>query len=69
MDLKDKRVKHVRRPKKSPAEKRRRQAVQKKRLIGLGVPAEKVAKMQSDVVRTMLRHPARIKAPVDAVAV
>jgi len=56
------RVKHVRRPKKSPAEKRRRQAVQKKRLVGLGVPAADVAKMQPDVVRTMLRRPAKIKA-------
>jgi hypothetical protein len=63
MELKDKLVKHVRRPKKSPAEKRRRQAVQKKRLVGLGVPAEKVAKMQPGVVRTMLRHPAKIKVP------
>ena len=31
------RVKHVRRPKKSPAERARRQKAQKKRLVALGV--------------------------------
>ena len=35
-----KRDKHVRRPKKSVAERARRQKVQKKRLVALGVPHE-----------------------------
>ncbi len=58
----DKRVKHVRRPKKAPAEKIRRQAVQKRRLVSLGVPGDTVANMQPKAVRTMLRHPAKIVA-------
>lgn len=67
MKDKDKRVKHVRRPKKTPAQKRRRQAVQRRRLIALGVSEEVVAKMQPQDVRTMLHHPAKIQAdPVES---
>lgn len=62
------RVKHVRRPKKAPAEKARRQKVQKRRLVALGVAEETVAKMQPKAVRTMLRHPAKVAAKAAAKA-
>ena len=55
-------VKHRRRPKKTPAEKARRQAVQKRRLVALGVSEDVVAVMPSAKVRTMLRHPAKLVA-------
>lgn len=55
-------VKHLRRPKKAPADKVRRQAVQKKRLISLGVPEEEAAKMTPLKIRKALLAPAKIKA-------
>ncbi len=47
-------------PKKSPAERRRREKVQRRRLIRLGMPAEVVEKLDPVTVRTLLRHPARL---------
>lgn len=49
------------RPKKATTDKKRRERVHRKRLIGLGVAAEKVGKMNPKQVRTMLKRPARIK--------
>ena len=45
------RDKHVRRPKKSVAERARRQKAQKKRLVALGVPQEVADKMNPRDVR------------------
>ncbi len=58
----NKRLKHLRRPKKSPAEKIRRQKVQKRRLVGLGVPQEMADRLDPKDVRTLLRHPADVAA-------
>lgn len=49
------------RPTKSAGAKRRRQKVQKARLVKLGMEAAAVAKMQPDKVRAMLKRPARVK--------
>jgi len=49
------------RPKKSLGERRRRDKVQQRRLVGLGVDEDKVAKMTSKDVRTLLKRPAAIK--------
>ena len=46
---------------KNPGAKRRREKVQRKRLITLGVPESKVKKMDTAAVRTMLKRPACIK--------
>lgn len=50
------------RPKKSEADKRARQKVQRKRLVSLGLPEEKVNKLNAREIRTLLRRPAKIKA-------
>jgi hypothetical protein len=49
------------RPKKSATDKRRRERVQRKRLTGLGVPEEKVKKLNAKAVRLMLKRPAKLK--------
>lgn len=54
------RVKGVRRPKKSVLDRRRRQKVQRKRLVALGVDAAKVEKMNPKVVRDMLKRPKKL---------
>lgn len=54
------RVKHVRRPKKSPAERARREKAQKKRLVALGVPQEEADKMSPLAIRNKLKRPARV---------
>ena len=54
------RVKHVRRPKKKPAERARRQKAQKKRLVALGVPQAEADKLQPIVIRTMLTRPKKV---------
>lgn len=51
------RNKHLTRKRKGEADKRRRQKVQRRRLLALGVPAEKAAKMNAKQVRTLLRRP------------
>lgn len=50
------------RPKKTPAERRRRERVQRRRLAALGVPEETVARLDALTVRRLLRHPAKLKA-------
>jgi len=54
------RVKGVRRPKKSAVDRRRRQKVQRKRLVALGVDAAKVEKMNPKVVHDMLKRPLKL---------
>ena len=49
------------RPKKSECARRRRHKVQRLRLIGLGVAEAVVDKMTPVEIRTMLKHPAKIK--------
>lgn len=56
------RTKHLRRPVKSHAEKLRRQAVQRRRLVALGMPEAEVAALGPDVVRTMLHRPMHVVA-------
>ena len=55
------RVKHVRRPKKSPAERARRQKAQKKRLVALGVSQETADKLQPLEIRNLLKRPLRAR--------
>lgn len=55
------RVKHVRRPKKSTAERARRQKEQKKRLVALGISQETADKLQPLEIRTLLKRPLRAK--------
>ena len=54
------RVKHVRRPKKSSAERARRQKVQKKRLVALGVSQETADRLQPLEIRNLLKRPLRV---------
>ena len=58
------RTKHLRRPVKSPAEKARRMKEQKKRLVALGMTEAEVAKMNADVLRTLLHRPMQVVARV-----
>ena len=55
------RVKHVRRPKKSTAERARRQKAQKKRLVALGISQETADRLQPLEIRTLLKRPLRAK--------
>jgi hypothetical protein len=52
------------RPVKSEGERRRRQKVQKKRLIGLGVAGADAQKLAPETVRIMLKRPAKVKLAV-----
>ena len=54
------RIKHVRRPKKSPAERAHRQSVQKKRLIARGYPQEEADRLSPLEIRTKLTHPKKV---------
>ncbi len=54
------------RPKKSPAERRRRVAVQRRRLVALGMPADVVAKLDPVTVRALLRRPERLRRKLAA---
>ena len=56
------RKKTLTRPRKGSAGRRRREASQKKRLIGLGMNEEIVVKMTGKDVRLMLRKPAKLAA-------
>ncbi len=60
MTCKADRHKPSNRPKKSDAQKRKRLKVQKKRLVALGLAADKVEKLDPNTVREMLRRPAKI---------
>lgn len=46
---------------KKPRERRRREVIQKKRLLALGVPEAKVNKMTSKAIRQMLRYPEKVR--------
>ena len=55
------RIKHVRRPKKTPAERARRQKAQKKRLVEqCGVSPEVASRLQPLEIRNLLKRPLRI---------
>jgi len=55
------RKKHLRRPKKKAPEKLRRQKIQKKRLVALGMDVADVAKMPANKVRALVRKPTAAK--------
>ena len=61
-----KRVKHVRRPKKTLAERARRQKMQKLRLIALGVTQEVADKMSPLDIRNKVVRPALVKRALEA---
>jgi hypothetical protein len=50
------------RPVKQAGDRRRRQKTQLKRLVALGVDADKAAKLSAGAVRTALKRPAKVKA-------
>jgi len=52
----------ITRPRKGGAARNQRQKNQKKRLIALGLPEEKVEKMNPKEVRDHLKYPAKVKA-------
>ena len=54
--------KNMTRPMKSGSKKTQRRAVQKKRLLGLGVDAAVVNKMNVREIRDMLKYPAKISS-------
>ena len=54
-------TKPFRRPKKSGTERRRREKVQRNRLLALGLPEASVSKLNAKQVRTLLKRPARLK--------
>lgn len=47
---------------KKPRERRRREKIQKTRLLALGVPADTVAHMTTQAVRQMLQRPEQVRA-------
>ena len=51
----------LRRPKKGFSDRQRRMKVQRKRLVALGVPEDKAAKLDSLQLRSMLKRPSKIK--------
>ena len=55
-------TKPIRRPKKQDGERRRREKVHRKRLIGFGVSEAVVAKLNTKQIREMLRLPEKLKA-------
>ena len=60
------RTKPVTRPKKSVRERKRREAVHKKRLMALGVPEERLRHMTSEAIRKALIRPAKTAAAAAA---
>lgn len=53
------RNKHINRPRKSEADKRRRRKVQIKRMVKLGVPEASLSKLNSKELRGVLRRPVK----------
>ena len=53
------RNKHLNRPRKSVAARRRRNKLHRKRLVALGVPEAKAAKLNTMEMRALLRHPVK----------
>jgi Fe2+ transport system protein FeoA len=54
------RDKNLNRPKKKPVARRRREKVQRKRLMALGMPEDKVMKLDASAVRKLLVRPAKL---------
>lgn len=52
------------RPIKSPGEKRRRYKVQRARLVKLGMDETTVAKLEINVLRTLVQQPVKVKQAV-----
>jgi hypothetical protein len=52
--------KPVTRPRKSGAVRRRRELVQRRRLLALGMSEEKVAKLNASEIRELLKRPKRV---------
>lgn len=50
----------MKRPVKKAGDKRRREKVQRKRLVALGLDAERVRKLDAAQVRQLLKEPAKI---------
>jgi len=48
------------RPKKDGAERKRKQKVQLRRLIGLGMPEAVASKLNPKVIRDILKYPAKV---------
>jgi len=46
---------------KKPRERRRREAIQKKRLLALGMPDAKANKMTTKAIRQMLARPEKVR--------
>jgi len=46
---------------KKPRERRRRETLQKKRLLALGVPSAKVSKLTTKAIRQMLIRPEKVR--------
>ena len=46
---------------KKPRDRRRREAIQKKRLLALGVPDAQVRNMTTKAIRQMLVHPEKVR--------
>lgn len=63
-----KRDKHLRRPKKTSAERARRQKVQKKRLVALGVPQAVADKLSPLQIRNQVVRPAQVAKDLAAQA-
>ena len=59
-------LKHVRRPKKTPAERARRQKTQMKRLVALGVPQATADKMSPLAIRNAVTRPKKVKQALAA---
>lgn len=49
------------RPTKAPGPKRRRQLEQRRRLLALGVPEDKVSKLNPKEIRDLLKRPAKVQ--------
>jgi len=62
MSCKEHRNKNLRRPTKSGGDRRRREKVQRGRLLTLGMAEAAVQKLDAKEVRTLLRHPLKVKA-------
>ncbi len=60
------RVKHMRRPKKTQAERARRRKMQKLRLVALGVPLAVADTLSPLEIRNQVVRPARVKRDVAA---
>lgn len=54
------------RPRKTGAAKRQRAAAHKRRLLALGVPAEKIAQLNPSQVRALLKSPKKTQAQFEA---